>query len=82
MVMNSLRKTRKLVIAEEVCEAGCIGSVLASCAAEQGIAAKVCLLNLGCGIVPHGSRDQLMRDYGIDAASIAEHAAEICSDQL
>ena len=63
------------MIAEEVCEAGCVGSILSTLAAEAGIPVKAKLLNLGSGIVPHGGRAQLMLDYGIDAGSIA-HAAE------
>ena len=36
------------------------------------------LLNLGEGIVAHGTVAQLRRDFGIDAAAIARTAAEMC----
>ena len=80
VVMASLRKTHRLLAAEEVCAAGCIGEVLASCAAGEGIALSSVLLNLGEGVVCHGSREQLMRDYAIDAPSIASHALALCGE--
>ena len=71
LTMDSLRKTGILICPEEVCAAGCIGSVLTAEAGMEGIPLKaVKLLNLGDGIVPHGSRDLLMRDFGIDVDSI------------
>ena len=71
LTMDSLRKTGILICPEEVCAAGCIGSVLTAEAGMKGIPLKaVKLLNLGDGIVPHGSRDLLMRDFGIDVDSI------------
>ena len=69
--MESLRKTGNLICPEEVCAAGCIGSVLTTEAGLESISLKsVKLLNLGNGIIPHGSREQLMRDFGIDIQSI------------
>ena len=71
LTMDSLRKTGILICPEEVCAAGCIGSVLTAEAGMKGIPLKsVKLLNLGDGIVPHGSRDLLTRDFGIDVDSI------------
>ena len=74
LVMESLRKTGILVTSEEVCAAGCIGSVLAAGAAQCGIPIRAQFLNLGEGIVGHGTRKDLMRDYGIDASTVAGHA--------
>ena len=36
------------------------------------------LLNLGDGIVRHGTVDELRRETGIDAASIAAAGCEMC----
>ena len=48
-------------------------------AAEKGCEIpQVSLLNLGEGIVAHGTVAQLRRDFGIDAAAIARTAAEMC----
>ena len=79
LTMSSLRKTGRLVAAEEVCAAGCLGSRLLSQACEQKLApVGARLLNLGKGIVAHGERKLLMRDAGIDAESIASAAAKLC----
>ena len=71
VTLSSLNKTGLLLTAEEVCEAGCIGSVLSSLAAEAGIKYRARLLNLSDGIVVHGGRAQLLFDHGLDAGSIA-----------
>jgi len=69
---TSLKKTRRLLIPEEVCSAGCVGSrVLAHCM-EHGIELEgTLLLNLGPGIVPHGSVGELLALYALDANGIA-----------
>ncbi|MCR5577330.1 MAG: 1-deoxy-D-xylulose-5-phosphate synthase [Oscillospiraceae bacterium] len=78
-VLASARRTGRLIVAEEVCRAGCVGSAILIRAAEKGCAlSQVRLLNLGGGIVPHGTVAQLRRDCGIDAASIAHTAEELC----
>ena len=81
LVLESLSRTGRLVTAEEVCETGCIGSVLTARAAEAGIPIRAKMLNLGEGIIPHGGRTQLMLDYGIDAASIARESERLCREE-
>ena len=73
LTLASLGKTRRLLVSEDVCQAGCMGQrILAACAAE-GICLKgQRLLNLGEGIVSHGKCSELFRDYGLDAQGIAE----------
>ena len=79
VTMASLKKTGRLIAAEEVCAAGCLGSRILSQACEKRIPFQAArLLNLGKGIVAHGDRKLLMRDAGIDAESIASAAAELC----
>lgn len=79
LALASLRKTGRLVMAEEVCAAGCVGQQLLAQAAQEGVSLQGAqLLNLGEGIVAHGTRDALMRDHGIDAASIAAAAERLC----
>ncbi len=82
LVMESLRKTGKLVTAEEVCAAGCIGEVLTAAAARESIPISARLLNLGEGILPQGRRELLMRDWGIDADGIARAAEELNSGKI
>ena len=57
---------------EETCTPGAVGEhVLALCAENAVPLRTVKLINLGSGIVPQGSVDELMRDYGLDAHGIA-----------
>ena len=79
LVRQSLEKTGRMIIAEEVCAAGRIGMVLSAQAARAGIPVQTALLNLGEGIVPHGSREQLMRDFQIDAATVVQEACRLCA---
>lgn len=83
LVMRSLRKTGKLLISEDVCEAGCVGSRILEEAAISGIdirAAK--LLNLGEGIVPHGTVAELLHDFGLDADGIVSAAMEMMDKDM
>lgn len=75
----SAAKTGCLIAAEEVCGAGCLGERILAQVANKGLGLKHArLLNLKEGIVPHGDRAALMRDMGIDAASIAKTARALC----
>lgn len=80
-VLESLRKTGKLLVAEESCAAGCMGTVLAGAAATEGIPFRARFLNLGEGIVVHGSREQLLRVYGIDSKAISAAGQEMIHGQ-
>ena len=79
LTRTSLKKTGKLLVAEEVCAAGCIGRrILAACAEQQLTLKNAKLLNLGDGIIPHGTVSELRHDYGIDAQAITQTVAELC----
>ena len=78
LVRQSLEKTGRMIIAEEVCAAGSIGTVLTAQAARAGIPVRTALLNLGEGLVPHGTRQQLMRDFQIDAQTVVQEAMRLC----
>ena len=63
---------------EEVCAAGCVGEMLLSQLAEEGI--QLCgakLLNLGEGIIGHGDRAHLLRDQGLDTESVCRAVKEL-----
>lgn len=78
--LQSVEKTGKLIVVEEVCSAGCVGSVILSQTAIAGVkidAAK--LINLGNGIVSHGTVKELRHDAGIDAQAIVASGLEMCS---
>ena len=75
LVMKSLKKTGRLLVAEDVCACSCIGNQLVAQAEIEGIELRGCVLaNLGDGIVSHGTVNELMQDCGIDSDSLKEKA--------
>ena len=83
LVMRSLRKTGKLLISEDVCEAGCVGSRILEVAAINEIHVRAAkLLNLGEGIVPHGTVAELLHDFGLDADGIVSAAMEMMDKDM
>ena len=77
-VMKSLKKTGRLLTAEDVCSEGCIGEKLLVQAQLRGLALKkAVLLNTGSGILPHGSIPELLCSLGLDSESIAESARKL-----
>lgn len=80
-VMRSLEKTRRLLVAEDVCRAGSVGSRLLAEAAERGLAlGSARLLDLGSGIAVHGGIRELLHRYGLDGTGIAEAAVSMLPD--
>lgn len=83
LVMRSLRKTGKLLISEDVCEAGCVGSRILEEAAINEIHVRAAkLMNLGEGIVPHGTVAELLHDFGLDADGIVSAAMEMMDKDM
>ena len=73
--------TDKVVVAEEVCAAGCVGGRLVSEAALAGRVLKARLLNLGSGIVGQGTTAKLRGACGIDAPAIASAVKELVCNE-
>lgn len=71
LVTESAKKTGRIVIAEESALRGCVGTRILAGLESAGVACRARLLNLGSGIVEHGSVSQLRKKYGIDAEAIA-----------
>lgn len=77
LVLQSVRKTKRLLVAEEVIAAGAIGTKLAAQAVENRIALqRVLLLNVGNRFVPHGTIPQLREILGIDCDHIVAAVQE------
>lgn len=80
-VVDSVMKTRRLLIAEDCVENGCVGHALAAALAQQGVAAdRVILLNLDAKFVQHGSVEKLMHECGLDAEELYSAAKEAVLD--
>lgn len=78
LVLGSLRKTGRLIVPEETCEAGCVGErILALCQKEQVFLRNAKLLNLKDGIVVHGTVEQLRELYGLNGCGIANAAVSM-----
>jgi len=70
--------TRKLIVAEECASVGCVGQRLAAILTEEGTPLeKLYLCNLNKTFPPHGGVKQLREAFRLDAASIAQKAAEV-----
>jgi len=81
-VLDSLKKTGRLICVEECCRAGSAGTQLLAAAASSAVALKaVCQLDLGSGIVSHGSVSDLRRALGMDAAGIISAVKEILHEE-
>ena len=79
-ILESLRKTRKLLVVEEVCSIGSLGRRLLYEAESAGICLEAYrLLDLGEGRVPHGDTRILWEQFELDASSLARIAKELCN---
>ena len=82
-VLRSLKKTGRLLTAEDVCAHGSIGSRLLAACAEEGLKLKnSAALDLGSGVVAHGSVNELMKLKGLDAESIAKTAEKFFENRV
>lgn len=78
-VLASVQKTGRMLCAEESAQAGCVGQRLAAALLEQGAAVKkMALVNLGRGIVTHGTVSQLRALCGLDGEHLYQKALEVC----
>ena len=80
VILESLKKTRRLVSVEDVCEDDCVGvKVLAECEKNGVLLSGSCLLNVRNGIVPHGSVSILRKKYELDGESVAARVRAMCA---
>ena len=75
--IESMKKTGKLLIAEETAAAGSVGEQLLAEAARCGVSVKAVTCDLGEGIVTQGSVSELLRDCGLDAGSLYQKAIRL-----
>ncbi len=83
VTMGSLRKTGRVLVAEEVCAVGCLGRRILAQAGQTGVCLRAArTVNRREGLVTHGDRNQLLRDFCLDARSIAQTAEELVKQGL
>lgn len=76
-MLDSVKKTHRLTVVEEVASRGSVGRDLATQLAALNVwLERVILLNAGDGLVTHGSVSQLWAMLGIDADHIASAIEE------
>lgn len=78
-VLTSLRKTKRMLCAEESASAGCVGQRLAAAVLEHGVpVTQMALVNLGNSFVTHGTVPQLRALCGLDGEHLYQKALEVC----
>jgi 1-deoxy-D-xylulose-5-phosphate synthase len=80
-ILESVRKTGRLLVAEDTAANGSIGVLLLAALSAEKITAKTQLLNLGNGLVTHGSVSTLWNTLQLDAEGIEAAAKEVCADE-
>ena len=72
-VLESVKRTGRLVVLEDCLESGSVGRELAASLAEAGTAVKALVLrNLKGSFAPQGTVPQLRRALGLDAQAVVE----------
>lgn len=77
-VVESVRKTGRMLVLEDCNENGSVGQQLASALAQAGVAPRALILkNLKNAFAPQGTVAQLRRLLKLDAESVAEQVREM-----
>ena len=76
-LIESVRRTGHLLVAEECVEQGCVGVRALAALEAAGTAAKAALVNCGTGYVPHGAVPILKKSLGLDGAGLFRRAMEV-----
>ena len=79
-VLQSVKKTGRLLVAEDCVEEGSVGQRLSAALAQRQVSGKVALINCGSRFVTHGALDCLKRELGLDRDGIVHRALEVLGD--
>ncbi len=78
LVLESVRRTGVLLVAEDACAAGCVGERLLAAIEQAGICLRAArLVNLGDGILEHGEPYDLRDKTGLDNGSLMRTVLEM-----
>ena len=80
VVCDSVRKTGKLLVAEDCVAAGSVGERFAAALSKAEIPSRVALVNSGTNFVTHGSVALLERELGLDPDSLCRKALEVLNN--
>lgn len=81
LVLDSVRRTWRLLVLEDCMETGCIGQQLSAELARAGIAPRNLILkNLHRHFVGQGTVAQLRDEAGIDSAAVVAAVMEVCHE--
>ena len=76
-VVASVKKTGRLLVAEEVIAQNSVGEGLAAALAQAGVQAKIYQKNAGDGLITHGSVRQLWELLGLDRIHLTNTVREV-----
>ena len=74
---TSVEKTHRILVLEEVMDAGCIADALISKLKLSGLSFCAYKKNLGGQFVQHGYVSALLQSLGLDSDSISSYIAEV-----
>ncbi len=80
-IFESVRKTRRILIAEECSDRGCLADEIFSKLAANRISASCRKVNLGRGFVTHGSVGKLLHGCRLDAPGILGEMQEVLQNE-
>jgi len=76
-VLDSVKKTGAMLVAEDCVASGSVGQRLAAEAEKERILCNICLLNCGDKFIRHGALPLLKQELMLDGAGIARKAMEV-----
>ncbi len=76
-VLESIKRTGALLVAEDSIASAGVGQRLAAAAAVAGVSAKTVLVNSGDRFIHHGAVSSLKAELGLDAAGITKKVREV-----
>ncbi len=77
LVLDSVRRTGALIVAEDSIASGGVGQRLAAAMELAGIGSKTALINCGDRFIHHGAVSCLKAELGLDAQGIMKTAREV-----
>jgi 1-deoxy-D-xylulose-5-phosphate synthase len=81
-IIGSMERTQSLIMVEDACRPGGVGSRLLTLAAMEGLCLKSArLLDLGDGMISHGKTEQLFARLGMDEAGIVAAVREAVNEK-